>query len=1400
MPFVVFCILEILENLPKKKRYMQSLMPLFALIYGIAGMILLEKINGFLLDALRWLIENLEFLSFLQEVNLDGILTVISNVLLVAGFLVLKPILFAVLAIVNAVPFIPKYLGGIAYKQNSDDRVYYLKKKVGGMRKYFLGMYITAIVATSVLMIAANFITSDFFFNSVFYPAFGVLLLAEIYSFLNGKVAGEKKKKEIVIEEEKPQEEQDYDLLVERYKEIIPDRLLEAIYTAPGKPDDNTVTELLRNYYEEFVSTGNQEANLMFRYFGTAFLKDKELDDGMLRHTRALLDGKSVIFHTLFYKDTTPYIFLPLQRHLMRSGKVLVILGRDSIGESVVSWLETGFEESSNIRGIWKVDHLSQAEESTAVMILHTKDIYNKDLLAEKSALLKKVSFVFLIEPGRLLGTMQMGLSSIVSMFDSDHHPQYVAFDRNCDGLVDSLSHVLNTSIEFVNATTASTARQNTMFWEADGENLQHRLGLENARYLGMGTELAALAVSEGVSKAMWVSAEKFPLVDMKWIVGQYYTTLCTAMKIENSQNELLKHIEFVPDFWSVDKSEDAMIIVEDEYNNAFETARQFAGRGTSQNFVHVISPDYMLREYMTDNHGIFTYDSKAVPNFVADYQRSRANTVYKIIMHLISGKLSEDQLKDMLDTMGISGDNVYKDMCELIKTYFFRVGSGAPEQSAPDALERILFPETINEFDASSGRIKRRRVYSIQDSSFIEKFFAQLTVTHYIAEDETDKSNYVGSMLYGLVFQKYLPGMFTTLAGKYYEIVSVTSQNGVLVRRAADHINGRKYYRVLRSYDVNVHSESNEIGVIRTVGDITIEHLEADITVQTDGYLELSDYADIEHAKKVLINNVARRVYANKELLRIKLEGSDPSVRFTIAALLNELFITVFPDTHEYICATTHVSAPDSTTEAMIPGLSGEEDEYIYIIEDSLIDLGLLINVDRYFIRFFEIICDVLMWHKEKLEQPEKPEEEVETEIPEEEDDDDERMKKKKKKSIFGRIKDFFKGKKKNKDKGSTEGNEPEGEGPAGEVPNGEGPEGEGPAGEVPNGEGPEGDAPKGEKPVKDNPEGKEFEESTNDPTISSFNVAPFVGTTLANETPDDEVGGEDSEDERFTGNGTIPARKPYAERHYFLFGGTEVPACIDIDGVLEYFRKENLDNNYMRQARENAQWSKLRFYNYHFEPGVHYCDFCGKEMKTFDVLDDGRERCEECTKTAVKTLGAFKKLYKETKKELKSIFDVEIKTKIEVRMTNANEIAKEIGKPFIATKGMDPRVLGFARREGNKRYLYLENGAPQLEMRKTLIHELTHMWQYENLPDLFIGDYPKEPVEGMAVWAEVQYLYCIGEEERAEDYMICRIKGGTEYGIGLERYLKKFPIQKSVKSAKKSRTPFGCKKNPLV
>ena len=86
-------------------------------------------------------------------------------------------------------------------------------------------------------------------------------------------------------------------------------------------------------------------------------------------------------------------------------------------------------------------------------------------------------------------------------------------------------------------------------------------------------------------------------------------------------------------------------------------------------------------------------------------------------------------------------------------------------------------------------------------------------------------------------------------------------------------------------------------------------------------------------------------------------------------------------------------------------------------------------------------------------------------------------------------------------------------------------------------------------------------------------------------------------------------------------------------------------------------------------------------------------------------------------------------------------------------------------------------------------------HIWQYLNWNEKDIAKkYGKantlEIYEGMAKWAEIQYLYLIGETNvaRREEYITRNRE--DEYGIGFRIYEERFPLTREAMVC--SETPF--------
>ncbi|MDR0950294.1 MAG: hypothetical protein LBM13_01460 [Candidatus Ancillula sp.] len=250
--------------------------------------------------------------------------------------------------------------------------------------------------------------------------------------------------------------------------------------------------------------------------------------------------------------------------------------------------------------------------------------------------------------------------------------------------------------------------------------------------------------------------------------------------------------------------------------------------------------------------------------------------------------------------------------------------------------------------------------------------------------------------------------------------------------------------------------------------------------------------------------------------------------------------------------------------------------------------------------------------------------------------------------------------------------------------------------------------------------------------------------------------------------------------------------------DGVQDFI---DLINEFAEQARlEKIQSSDL-------------CDFCMRPLShvEYDRLHDGRTRCIRCSKTVIKDQEEFERIYVQVVRNLESFFNIGIRRNITVKMVNSKELHKAAGTRFQATqKGFSGRILGFAqtpkrksqRKEGPY-LLMIENGSPALPAIATMAHELTHIWQYQNWDEKRIsrryGKAANLPLyEGMAKWAEIQYLFNIKEFQKARYEVNFTLQRQDEYGIGFRAYLEKYGLDETGTNFGID-TPFKDLNNPL-
>ncbi|MEG2699342.1 MAG: hypothetical protein RR951_10475, partial [Ruthenibacterium sp.] len=307
---------------------------------------------------------------------------------------------------------------------------------------------------------------------------------------------------------------------------------------------------------------------------------------------------------------------------------------------------------------------------------------------------------------------------------------------------------------------------------------------------------------------------------------------------------------------------------------------------------------------------------------------------------------------------------------------------------------------------------------------------------------------------------------------------------------------------------------------------------------------------------------------------------------------------------------------------------------------------------------------------------------------------------------------------------------------------------------------------------------------------------------TILADKTALTDVEGEDEE---VVSTGTAEEIPAAPEKHiedFLHYGFDTVPEWLDLSATNEWMQAHGFQESALHVARKHDSVTEEIARTYDPDDAtVSFCDFCGEKLVSgkYDRLKDGRERCEECSRTAVRNAAQFRKLFERTMREMENLYNIRINVPVKVRMTNARKVNRLAGNcDYHPTAQCDERVLGFASADKRGNFtLYVENAAPEAALRSVIVHELTHIWQYINWNKQYISakygaDKNTMIYEGMAVWSEIQFMLSMGEKAFAKREEIMREHENTSYGKGMRLYRASYKFRDK-KQIQKRQTPFG-------
>lgn len=200
--------------------------------------------------------------------------------------------------------------------------------------------------------------------------------------------------------------------------------------------------------------------------------------------------------------------------------------------------------------------------------------------------------------------------------------------------------------------------------------------------------------------------------------------------------------------------------------------------------------------------------------------------------------------------------------------------------------------------------------------------------------------------------------------------------------------------------------------------------------------------------------------------------------------------------------------------------------------------------------------------------------------------------------------------------------------------------------------------------------------------------------------------------------------------------------------------------------------------------------CTFCGKPSLFITLMADGRRMCNDCKDHQLTQKEEIRTLFRETLRFMEETGHIRIRKNINVRFQSAETIRQAAGGvPY-------GRVLGFYNNRNKQ--LWIESRGPRIAIQDTLLHELTHTWQFDNLNMRALNARLSEEdllefLEGAAVYTEIYMLEKLNEKDYAAYIRNVSLNRNDEYGRGYRKF-SEFARQRS--AAGGFATPFKAMK----
>ncbi len=720
--------------------------------------------------------------------------------------------------------------------------------------------------------------------------------------------------------------------------------------------------------------------------------QDLELDNEYLLGLKYFQEGRNVLFYAPLYTAVGPYIFAELDLRIAQGQRVVVICNNRSEVSNIIDALSKGLRNVTRTKNpLWRIiaGQDLTADSDADVVVLTPQDFRNDKLFVTGRQFFRRVTVAMLPDADLVLAANNyycLIISQRLSQYCKRGMQYLFLSTRNTENLDNFLTEY------FLLPSTPESARGDYSYVDA------HIYVWRAKRDTAVLLDNAAQTMLPEVVISNIASHHNIPT-----------PTIISDGAIYSNQ----VNVGWLALYDATDRPLGFAVVSDDCFNlpGVIYAYSRYLGRRTS--VIHVLTRPYLLRNYFFANASRYLFEEPLMQRSMTKHAAAAKSQMVLLMCRLMEGLPLSVFFMEMDRILGRergSAERSFDDIAELVEECL-TISTG---QKPSDTNEHftiftptdVFYPEPYirirEDYDVLSGILR--------DTALVQVRFGGARPPAYL--------NIFAKML----DQRYLVEQNLVYANKNYRIRSIDRENGIIYVTDATSTHGlARDYTQIRSYELTRGDEfkedcrriserektecqgvkgtkvelTGEDSIVRSI--VMVRSQDAfEVVSKTLGYYVIdTDGAPgasvpIIWLNKGSVEEMQRKVGAGM-YLRIDMDrGRDDRLTMTLAALLQEMMKTLFPDVYFCLSVCPILADPESVYEGgdarsraiaqLYPQLTNwgpvaENSIELLIIEDCEGGVGamdLLYEEDATFLRnIFWMLDDYLQWQKENEPVP---------------------------------------------------------------------------------------------------------------------------------------------------------------------------------------------------------------------------------------------------------------------------------------------------------------------------------------------------------------------------------------------------------------------------------------------